>query len=197
MKRTRIIKKVMFQIAFVTTIFLIISCGNSQRPADTKDTAEKQNEEIFDNNKQEKVAQFLVNVAENDLKQIQLGQLAQQKGSTIQVKELGKMMEDAHTKSLNDLTALANSKTITIPTSSTDGARDDYTDLSEKSGDDFDEAYYDLMVNEHKDAIDFFEKASTDSFDSDIKNWATVLLPDKRTHLDHTRDYQERYNNNN
>jgi putative membrane protein len=51
--------------------------------------------------------------------QIQLGQLAQQRGQTTHVKELGKKMEDAYTKSQRDLTALANSKRITIPTSQT------------------------------------------------------------------------------
>lgn len=196
MKKTRIITNALFQVAFVTTIFLVASCGNSQRPADTKVVAEEQNEERFDNNKNENDAKFLVNAAENDLKQIQLGQLAQQKGSTAQVKELGKIMEDAHTKSLNNLTALARSKTITIPTSATNDARDAFEDLSEKTGKDFDEAYYDLMVSEHKDAIDTFEKASADSQDSDIRNWATVSLTGLRTHLDHSMDYQERYKNN-
>jgi putative membrane protein len=196
MKRTRIIKEAFLLASFVTTIFLLASCGYSQKPADTKNTAEEQNEERFNNNKQQKDAQFLVNAAENDLKQIQLGQLAQQKGNTAQVKELGRMMEEAHTKSLNDLTALARNKTITIPTAPTNDARDDYKDLSEKSENDFDEAYYYLMVSEHKDAIDTFEKASADSQDSDIRNWATVSLPGMRTHLDHSINYQERYNNN-
>lgn len=192
MKKTSYIKEALLQVTFVTTIFLIASCGYSQKTKDTKVVAEEQNEAKFDNNKQEKDAQFLVNAAEINLEEIQLGQLAQQKGGTMHVKELGKMMEDAHTKSLNDLRALATSKMITIPTSPTENAQEAYKKLNEKSGNDFDKAYADMMVSEHKDAIAAFEKASTDGNDSDIKNWATVSLPNLRTHLDQSIDCQEK-----
>ena len=101
------------------------------------------------------------------------------------VKELGKMMEDAHTKSMNDLTALAKSKNITLPTSTTDNGMDAYKKLSDKSGTDFGKSYSDMMVSGHKDAIALFEKASTSSTDPDIKAWATETLPTLRTHLDH------------
>lgn len=197
MNKTSYITETLLQIALVITILVFASCGYNQKPNDTKVVAEEQNDERFDNNKQENDAQFLVNAAEINLEEIQLGQLAQQKGGTAQVKELGKMMEDAHTKSLNDLTALAKSKMITIPASSTENAQDAYEKLNEKSGNDFDKAYVDLMVSEHKDAIETFEDASTDSNDSDIKNWATVSLPGLRTHLNHSVDLQNNLTANN
>lgn len=192
MKKISYFKNALLQVTFVTTILLIASCGYNQKPEDTKDVAEEHNEAKFDNIKQENDAQFLVNAAEINLEQIQLGKLAQQIGRTTHVKELGKMMEDAHTKSLKDLTALAKSKLITIPTSPTDNAQDAYKKLNETSGNDFDKAYADMMVNEHKDAIGAFEKASTDSYDTDIKNWATVSLSDLRKHLDHSIDCQKK-----
>jgi len=40
------------------------------------------------------------------------------------------------------------------------------------------------MVDGHKDAIDKFEKAATDATDPQIKQWASSMLPDLRTHLD-------------
>jgi len=194
MKKTSYIKTALLQVTFVTGILLITSCGFNQKTEDTKDVAEERNEAIFDDNDQENDAQFLVNAAENNLKQIQLGRLAQQKGSTTQVKELGKMMEDAHTKSQNDLTALAQRKSITIPTSATDDTRDTYEDLNEKTGVDFDEAYADKMVNQHEDAIEFFETATTDSYDADIKKWAIATLPELRTHLNHSIECQKKSN---
>jgi putative membrane protein len=197
MKKINYIKKALLSVTFVATVLAFASCGYNQKPKDTKVVAEQQNDDRFDNNKQEKDAQFLVNAAEINLEQIQLGKMAQQKGGTAQVKELGKMMEDAHTKSQNDLTALAQSKMITIPTSSTNNAKDAYNDLNEKSGNDFDKAYVNMMVNSHKDAIDTFEDASTDSNDIDIKNWATVSLSGLRTHLDHSVALQNNLTANN
>ncbi|MCA1758790.1 MAG: DUF4142 domain-containing protein, partial [Bacteroidales bacterium] len=177
MKKFTFVKKVMMQATLVALVLLVASCGYNQKPKDTKEVAEERNDEKFDNNKKENDAQFLVNAAEINLEQIQLGQLAQQNGGTAEVKELGKMMEDAHTKSLNELKALAKSKMITIPTSSTNDAQDAYKDLNEKSGNDFDKAYADMMVSEHEDTIETFEDASEDSNDNEIKNWARASLP--------------------
>lgn len=107
------------------------------------------------------------------------------------------MMESAHTKSLNDLNALAKKKIITIPTSATDDAKDAYEKLDKKTGADFDKKYCDMMVEGHKDAISKFEKASTKSNDSEIKEWATSMLPELRKHLDQAitcRKKCEKYN---
>jgi putative membrane protein len=192
MKKTSYIKSALLQVGFVTTILLISSCSYTQKPEDSKVAAEDQNKERFDQNNLEKDAQFLVDAAEINLKQIQLGQLAQQRGITAHVKELGEKMVVTHTKSQSDLIALARSKSITIPTSPTDDTQDDYTRLNDKSGNDFDKAYADMMVNRHKDAISSFEKATTERNDADIKNWAIATLPDLRTNLNYAVECQKK-----
>jgi putative membrane protein len=191
MKNLTFFKQTMIHATFVALIFLVASCGSNQ-PRDTKEVAEDQNEARFNRDRQEKDAQFLVNMAEVNMEQIQLGQLAQQKGTTTHVKELGKIMEDTHTKSQRDLTALARSKSVTIPTSPTNKVRDVYNNLNEKSGNDFDKAYADMMVSRNEDAIKAFEKATTESYDTDIKNWAIATLPDLRTNLNHSIDSKKR-----
>jgi putative membrane protein len=191
MKKINYFKKALLQVTFVGTILLIASCNFSQRPADTKEVAEERNEEVFDSNKQERDAQFIVNAAEINMEQIQLGQLAQQRGTTAHVKELGKRMEDAYTKSQRDLAALAQSKRITIPTSPTDNVKDAYEDLNDKSGNDFDEAYTDMVVSRHEDAIKTFEDATSDRYDTDVNNWAIATLPDLRTNLNYSLDTQK------
>jgi putative membrane protein len=196
MKNSSNIKTVILLLSFAsTTALLLPSCSTNDKPEDPKETAEKQNEVKFDTNKQQKDAQFLVDAAEMNMEEIRLGQLAQQKGTSAHVKELGKMMEDAHTKSLRDLTVLAKSKNITIPSSPTDDAHDSYRKLNDKTGNDFDKAYTDLMVDKHEDAIDTFEKAASNSNDIDIRNWATTSLAQLRTHLNHSVEYQKKSEN--
>ena len=176
-------KKLLF---FILAIIGISSCNsnNAKKPADTKDVAEEHNEAKFDDNKQENDAQFLVNAAEIDLEVINSGKLAEQKGTASHIKELGKMMQEHHQKSLNNLTALAKSKMITIPTTITDNGNDAYNKLNEKAGKDFDKAYADMMVSVHKDAISAFEKTANESADADISTWAKATLPELRNHLD-------------
>ncbi len=192
MRTTNYFKGSLLHLTLVTTVLLMASCGGNQKPEDTKDVAEEHNEAKFDDSKHEKDAEFLVHAAEINLEEIQLAQLAQLKGSTLHVRELGKMMEEAHAKSQKDLFALATRKGITIPGSATDDAKEAYTKLNEKSGIDFDRDYADMMVNGHKKAIAAFEKALTECNDTEIKDWANATLPELRKHLDHAIDCQKK-----
>jgi putative membrane protein len=186
-KKTMLAKKAMFKAVLILTLFGTFSC-NTDQTEDSKEIAEEHNEAKFENTKD---AQFLVNAAEINIEEILLGQLAQQNSIMTDVKELGKMMEKAHRKSLAQLSDLASAKQITIPTSSTDKAKSDYKKLSEKSGISFDKDYCNRMVSAHKDAISRFEKASTESNDADIREWATTTLPDLRKHLDYALNCQK------
>lgn len=190
MKTTRYINGTLLLATLATTVLLFASCNNRQKMQDTKAVAQERNEAKFDSNKQQNDAQFIVNAAEINLAQIQLGQLAQQRGRTMHVKELGKRMEEAYTKSQMDLTALASSKRISIPATSTDHTRSIYDGLDEKSGSDFDLAYADLVVSKHKDAIKAFEEVTTERYDTDINKWAIATLPALRTNLNHALDCQ-------
>jgi putative membrane protein len=167
----------------ISSIIGTSSCTNN-KTEDAKEVAEDKNEQKFNNNNNEKDDQFLVEAAEINREEISLGQLAQQKGTSSHVKELGKMLEDAHTKSMNDLTAMAKTKNISLPTAQTDNVKDAYNKLNGKSGNDFGKEYSSMMVNGHKKAIELFEKAAMDCTDLDIKAWARETLPSLRTHLD-------------
>lgn len=192
MKNLRFTHRRMGSVVLLALSISIASCGYSGKSDDSKDVAEQQNKEKFDNSREKEDAQFLVDAAEINLKQVQLGKLAEQNGSAAHVRELGKTMADVHTEAQGNLAVLAQSKNITIPTSPTDHAQDAYRKLNKESGRDFDKAYADLMVSGHKDAIKAFEKASTDCNDTDIKNWASGSLPDLRKHLNHSIDCQRK-----
>ncbi len=195
MKKNTQFKTVWLQLVLiVATLLTAASCKESNKPEDTKKVAEEHNEAKFDNNK-EKDAQFLVNAAEINLEEIKLGQLAQQKSTMKDVKALGKMMEDEHNKAWKELTALAGKKLITLPAAATNDAEDAYKKLSEKAGVKFDKEYCDMMVDGHKKALATFEKASTESTDMDIKQWASNMLPALRTHLDHSMTCQKKCEN--
>lgn len=194
MKKTNYIKKALFQVTFVSSILLIVSCNNSQKSKEMNVVAEESNIEKPDDNKQGKDVAFLIKASELNLEGIHLGQLALQKGSIAHVKDLGKMMVDAHTKSQMDLIVLADNKMIIIPNSPTDKTKDAYTRLNNKSGNDFDKSFADMMVSEHENAIGIFEKAAIDGVDSDIKKWTVNTLPELHKHLNHSIECQKKCN---
>jgi putative membrane protein len=192
MKKAIKFKEVMLKATVVITLMVIASCSSNPNPKDSKTVAEKQNKEKFDDNKQEKDAQFLVYAAEINLEQIQLAKLAQQKGKNADIRNLGKMVEVAHIKSQVELSILAKTKGVHIPQSISDDSKEAYEDLNKKSENDFDKAYADKMVSNHKDAINIFEDAFTDRHDTEIKSWAKASLVHLRAHHEHSVECQKK-----
>lgn len=192
--KIQFLKSRFFKLTFASASLMLLlttlpSCNN-EKPKDTKEVAEEHNDAKFDNAKEDD-AKFLVSAAEINLEEIQLGQLAQTRGTTTHVKELGKMMETEHTKALADLQNLAAKKQVTIPISLTENGMDANKKLLETKGSKFDKEYADMMVSGHKNAIDIFQKAADEASDPDIRNWATTMLPALRIHLDHSINCQK------
>lgn len=186
MKNSKKIHLLFLQLAFFSALtFTISSCNNKAKTEDAKEVAEDKNEAKMDVMKNEADANFLVDVAEINQEEISLGKLAQEKGSMTDVKELGKMLEQAHSKAMTDLSALAMQKSISLPEAKTEDVNEAYKKLNEKRlGKEFDKEYCDGMVDGHKKAIEKFEKAANDSVDPDIKLMATNMLPELRKHLE-------------
>jgi putative membrane protein len=127
---------------------------------------------------------FVKKAATGGMEEVELGRLAQQKASSQRVKNFGQMMVDDHSKANDQLKTIATQKNIDIPAAVTDDQRKDIDMLSKKSGTDFDKAYVDMMVNDHKKDIDEFKKAQAKVNDNDIKNFAINTLPTLQKHLD-------------
>lgn len=180
-------------ICVAGTMFFASSCSEN-KTTDSMEVAEEENVSRLTNDDETIVVidndngvKFLMAAAEMQLEEISLGKLAQQNGTTPHVKELGKMMEVDHTKTLAELNTLAQSKSVAIPATATEDSMETQKDLMEKEGNDFGKAYSDMMVEHHEDAIELFEKAATDSEDAEIKAWAAEKLPTMRTHLEHAK----------
>ena len=100
-------KSTVLQALFLMTLIMgTLSCMNKESK-DNKEVANDSNDAKFDKSDEKSDAHFLVNAADINIKEISLGKLAQQKGTMPHVKELGKMMEDEHTKAMNVLVSFA------------------------------------------------------------------------------------------
>jgi len=191
MKTNIQVKSILLQAMVIATALAGVSACTTNNAQDSKEVAEDKNEAKFASNKLEKDAEFLVYAAESNLQEINLGKLAQEKGTISHVKELGKTLQTHHEKAMVDLIALAKIKMISLPMVITEDGRAAFDKLNKESGSDFDMAYADLMVEKHEDAIDRFEKASADSDDADIRAMATSSLPTLRGHLEQSLSCQE------
>jgi putative membrane protein len=164
------------------------SCKNENKQEDPKEVAEDSNEAKFDSIADKKDdSEFLVDIAEVNLAEIEIGKLAQTKSTNPEVKKFGKMIVDEHTKSASEVSALAKAKNFTLPTSLTQEGQDEYKKLNEKSGLDFDKKFADMMIDGHEKAIDKLKKATEDAKDQDVKLWASNNIAPLTAHLEHAK----------
>ncbi|SHL27784.1 DUF4142 domain-containing protein [Flavobacterium chilense] len=169
-------------------IIFLNSCKNETKQEDPKEVAEDSNEAKFDSVADKKDdSEFLVDIAEVNLAEIEIGKLAQTKSTNAEVKKFGKMLVDEHTKSASEVSALAKAKNFTLPTSLTEEGQDEYKKLNEKSGLDFDKKFADMMIDGHEKAIDKLKKATEDAKDQDVKLWASNNIAPLTAHLEHAK----------
>jgi putative membrane protein len=130
---------------------------------------------------------FIDEAAQGGMAEVKLGQLAAEKASSEDVKKFGQMMVDDHTKANEELKSLAQKKMVDLPTDIGKHQKT-YDKLSKLSGSDFDKAYMDAMVKDHKEDVSEFEKQAARGQDSELKAWAAKTLPTLQMHLSHAED---------
>ncbi len=192
MRKTEIYLRSAF-FASLLSVFCVLSCKQNNKTDDSEEVATEQNDQKFDNNdNKEDDSEILVDAAETSLLEIEVGKLAQSKGTSAHVKEMGKMLEADHSKALSDLQAFAGKKSVSIPTVITHDGKEHYADLNGKeAGKDFDRKFADMMVDGHQDAIDKMEDASKNANDADVRTWAAGMIPTLQMHLDHAKKLQD------
>lgn len=115
--------------------------------------------------------------------EVELGRLAVQKGTSDAVKQFGQKMIDDHTNANQQLTQLASSKGITLPTSLDAKHAAMVQKFQAMSGAAFDRAYSKQMVQDHKKDVALFQKEADRGTDADIKAFASSTLPILQGHL--------------
>jgi putative membrane protein len=124
---------------------------------------------------------FLTEAIEGNLVEIQMGELAQKNGVSINVRSFGKMLEQDHSGANQKARAAANSMGISAPTEPNSKQKADYDRLSKLSGTAFDAQFADHMVMDHKEDIQKYEKAA--SMNDAAGAYAKEALPTLRKHL--------------
>jgi putative membrane protein len=115
--------------------------------------------------------QFVNEAAYAGHAEVQLGQLAAQKGQNAQVKQFGQMMVTDHTKAGNELKQAVQAADFQVPSDTDEKHKKLYQELSAKSGAEFDRAYMDAMVKGHEDVKSLLEgRARNRSSDLNTRN---------------------------
>jgi putative membrane protein len=177
-------KKLFFGLCSLLAVYALQSCGNNNtsEKQDSVDSAKTVNKEQKPVDKQS--SDFAVTAANGGMMEVELGKVAQEKAVNKRVKEFGAMMVKDHSEANARLKSLASSLNIALPDSVSNDTKDEINKLNKKKGKDFDKAYMDMMLDDHKKDIAEFRKAADNLTDSTIKNFASTTLPTLEKHLD-------------
>jgi putative membrane protein len=183
---------------FPALALFFIACNNSGKESGstvdssgttTVDTSNNNNNQA-NNTVDQPTSVFMTKAADGGMSEVQMGQIAQQKGSNQRVKDFGSMMVNDHSKANDELKSIAGQKSVTLPDSISAEHKKMMTDLQKKKGKDFDKAYIDMMVDDHQKDVSEFEKASNETKNPDVKSWIDKTLPTLRMHLDSAKAIQ-------
>ena len=115
-------------------------------------------------------------LAEVNMTEINAGKLAQDKAQSAEVKSFAKKMVYDHTRALDDLKQLAQSKAVTLPTGLNKQQMAMEQKLQSLSGEKFDLQYMKQTgERSHKQTYELLQKAAK-ADDSDLKNYANKTL---------------------
>jgi putative membrane protein len=137
--------------------------------------------------------QTFVNVASSSNRfEVAAGMLATTKSNNTLVQQYGAKMVSEHTGFNQDLTAIATSKNLNVPTTFQANDLTNINALNSLSGADFDAQFISMMIVSHQDAITLFQNASSSDgvMDGDLRNFAANKLPSLKIHLQEAQSLQ-------
>jgi putative membrane protein len=136
---------------------------------------------------------FIMKAYQGGMAEIELGNLAQQRGAAQDVKDYGKKLVDDHTKLNNELKDIASKEGITLPTDVSASQRRTIDRLSKLSGSQFDRAFLSDSTREHRMDIGEFQKEANSGQDPALKSFASSAVPTLQDHLSTAQTLEAKY----
>jgi putative membrane protein len=128
-------------------------------------------------------ARFIAEAARGNEAEIELGQLAQQKAQSPEVKSLAQRLVTDHTRANQQLKQLAQKEGMSVPTGLDKDQKDLRARLEKLNGAAFDRAFVDAQVKDHQKDVKFYQDEGSRLQDPQLKSFAQQTLPVLQEHL--------------
>jgi putative membrane protein len=136
-------------------------------------------------------ASFMTDAANDNLAEIELGKVVQQKSQNADVKAFAQRMVDDHTKANQELEPIATKMGVSLPKAPTGSHAKVVKELSKKDKR-FDHEYAEAMVEDHEKAVKLFEKTSKKGDSEEVRQFAAKTLPTLQEHLKMAKDLKKK-----
>jgi putative membrane protein len=126
---------------------------------------------------------FIMDSGKVNVLEIKLGELAQKKAESAEVKSFAQRMVTDHTAAQNSLQSVAQKAGITLPTDLDSKDKNTYNRLEKLSGKQFDREYMNAMVAGHTKTANNMKHEENKLSDSDLKSWDINTLKTVEEHV--------------
>ena len=138
---------------------------------------------------------FLKDAAIDNVAEVEMGQLAEQKASSSDVKQFGARMVKDHSAANDKLKALAAAEHVALPTELDAQHKNAKASLSNLTGKNFEQAYMSLMVQDHTKAVQKFQKEASSASAQSVKQFASTTVPTLEEHLKEAKNIESKVQN--
>jgi putative membrane protein len=126
---------------------------------------------------------FVKQAAQGGLEEIQSGQMAEQKGASQAIKQLGQTLVTDHTMMNEQLKQIAQQQGFTLPQSLPQDDRQEMQQLRNLSGQQFDRQFADEQIEDHQKMIQALQKEAQTTQDQALRAFAQSGIPVMQKHL--------------
>jgi len=139
--------------------------------------------------------QFMMHATQGNLAEVKTGQLALQKSKDASVRQVAQRLITDHTKAQQQLTSLAQSLHVTLPSAPSEEQRATYAKWSKLSGSAFDQSYLSGEMKDHAETIALFQKQVHSGSNARVRSWAQQTLPVLSDHAMQLKQAAQRQGN--
>jgi putative membrane protein len=127
---------------------------------------------------------FITEAIQGNLAEVEMGKLAQQKGDTDAVRSFGQTLVSDHSAANDKAMDAAKELGVNPPDQPNGKQKKSYEKLSKLSGSAFDRQFKHMMVMDHKEDIQKFQKEANRRGDDAAVQYAKETLPTLKKHLE-------------
>lgn len=183
--RRRVLQNTMIVATTVFTCGALQANDNDQNPANAGAPGQYERSDKQHGAQHGDQAQhFIKEAAMGGKMEVQMGQLAEQRGQSQDVKTLGQTLVRDHTMANQKLEQIAQQKGVTLDKGAGDQKHQHQLQkLQSHSGAEFDKAFVQNAIKDHKKDIAEFERAEKNLQDEQLRGFINETLPKLRNHL--------------
>jgi putative membrane protein len=181
--------------AFMCSAVAFTSCDSNTRDTDTTDTVATGEPVVapVDSTLTDEKREFMSYAHSISSQQVELGKIAVERGRTTQVREYGQQMVDLYTKKLEELRDMSGQYSVTLPQSMAEEQAGRVQELRDKEAKEFDRAYWDTVIEAHKDALNEFDDNIKDLEETDnttFNLWARNSAKEIRAQMENAMRFR-------